>query len=364
MDKVSVQKILDLLKEIKGAGRYYDLHVHPFEMMYAPIRYRTSSTDSGLFSAGSSEYLSPEINDLNLQEGMDISGGMNDKKLRAKVVVLNSRRIYAHTGPKVLGDQMELGAIDRALLLPIMGNKVAADDQLSSMKEMFGDDGRFMFGYSLPGDIPNDGIADEVKRAATEYGVKALKIHPAVMGLDLSGNKAKDRVESILDASKKAGLKVIIHGGKSPDCANGQAVSYGTVENLQHIDWSLTPETVVIAHCGCFGHSRSEVREDVLPIMDRLLGRYSHLAVDTSGIGFEALCQVMKNIDSQRIVFGSDALYEKQWVAIVKLWSVLEQTVSNPEEELLRIASRNPAGFFDAESVGVPGVHGRDATVC
>jgi predicted TIM-barrel fold metal-dependent hydrolase len=317
--------------------------------MYAPLAYHPSSDCKGLFSAGSMEYIPPETGAMNLQKREDRAAKEFGQDLRAKVALLNSRRIYAHTGPEVLAAQMDLCAIDRSLLLPIMGEEETGVGPLRLMREMFGDDDRFLFGYCLPNNIPNDKVADNVNRVVDEYGVKALKIHPAVTGIDLSSQAGRDRVEAILDASKKAKLKVVIHGGKSPECENRQAVSYGTLDNLQHIDWSITPETVVIAHGGCFGHSVCEAREDVLPIMDRLLERHSHLVVDTSGVGFEVLCQMLQNIDSQKVLFGSDSLYETQWAAMIKLWCALEQTVIRPEEALVRIASINPASLFDTE---------------
>ncbi len=245
-----------------------------------------------------------------------------------------------------MGDQMGLSAIDKILLLPIMGIEGAGDGQLRSMKEMFGSDDRFLFGYCLPNDIPDDKVADDVKRAMDSYDIQVLKIHPAVTGIDLSTQKGIARVESILDASRQTRLKVVIHGGRSPDCENVETMSYGTVNDLQHVDWSITSETIIIAHSGCFGHTFGEVQGEVLPMLNRLLRRHSNLAVDTSGVGFEVLCQILKTIDPQRIVFGSDSLYEVQWSVMVKLWCALEQTVSRPEDTLLRIASRNPANLI------------------
>jgi predicted TIM-barrel fold metal-dependent hydrolase len=359
MDRSSVQRTLDLLKEIKGSNTFYDLHVHPFEVMYAPLAYHPSSDCKGLFSAGSMEYIPPETGAMNLQKREDRAAKEFGQDLRAKVALLNSRRIYAHTGPKVLAAQMDLCAIDRSLLLPIMGEEETGVGPLRLMREMFGDDDRFLFGYCLPNNIPNDKVADNVNRVVDEYGVKALKIHPAVTGIDLSSQAGRDRVEAILDASKKAKLKVVIHGGKSPECENRHAVSYGTLDNLQHIDWSITPETVVIAHSGCYGHSASEVQETALPIIDRLLERHPHLVVDTSGIGFEVLCKVLQSIDAQRIVFGSDSLYEAQWASMLRLWCALEQTSIKPEDHLLQIVSINPTSFFNVENGPALIMHGQ-----
>jgi len=342
MERKTVQKTLEYLKEIKGTNTFYDLHVHPFEVMHAPFEYHPSPAGKDLFSAGSAAYVPPEIENLRLSTGVDRTDKRFDHKLRAKVALLTSRRIYAHTGPKALDDLMALCAIDKALLLPVMRPDETGDGQLRTMREMFGGDERFMFGCCLPNDIPNDKITDHLKLVKDEFAVKVLKIHPAVTNIDLSNIKGIDRVEAILDASRKTGLKVIIHGGRSLDCENRHAVDYGTVYNLQHVNWSITPETVVVAHAGCYGYPVCEVQEQVLPQMERLLERHPHLVVDTSGVGFDALCHMLEHLGPRRIVFGSDAFYEKQWATFVKLWCALKSTVLNPEEDLLRIASINP----------------------
>lgn len=364
MDKISVRKTLELLREIKGDLLFYDLHVHPFEVMYAPVGYRPSPIDQGLFSAGSSEYLPPDVGDLDLHRFAVRAENPCNRKLAAKVALLNSRRIYAHTGPRILGDQMTLGLIDRALLLPVVRDDEASDGQLSRMRTMFGSDSRFLFGYCLSNDIPNVHIADELKRVKDEYNVKAIKIHPAITGIDLSSQKGKDRVEAILEASKQTKLKLIIHGGLSPGCENSQAMSYGTLINLQHIDWSITAETIIFAHSGCHGYSTEDAKNEILPLMDRLLGQYPNLAVDTSGVGFEVLCQLMKKIDPERIMFGSDALYEVQWSAMVKLWCVLKEVVLRPEDVLLKICNLNPVGLFGEPIDDVQQQTVQDSSAC
>lgn len=349
MDKHSVQKFIDALKEIKGANTFYDIHVHPYEVMFDACQYQASALSGGLFSAGAAKYLAPELSDLNLNPTAAGKGKELDKKLRAMACLLGARRSYSHTGPVVLGDQMRLGGIDRALLLPVMGEAEGGDDQLRAMSQMFGGDERFLFGYCVPSDIRNDQIEAAVRRAVAEYDVRAVKIHPSVTGIDLSGRKGIDRVETILDAAGKCRLKVIIHGGLSPDCQNQQAVSYGTVANLRHVDWSITPEAVVVAHGGCFGHAYDDARENVIPAMVELFKRYDNLSFDTSGVGFEVLCHLLQRFDRERILFGSDALYEKQWIAMLKLWFALQQTHERPDEVLLMIAGLNPDKLFGRE---------------
>ncbi len=346
MDKSTVVKKLDFIKEIKGSNSFYDVHAHPFDVFQGPFAYKPSSIHPDLFSAGGSEYTSQQIVDLNLKKHLGMECREFDQAIKDKFSLLNSRMLYAHTGPKVFGDSMLLGGIDRVFLLPILGGDDEGSGQLRVMAGMFGGDKRFMLGYSVPNSMPNEKIAQAVSDAANDYGVKVLKIHPSLQEIDLATRAGVERVETILEASRMARVKVVIHGGLSLRCSRPEASTYGAVSNLEHVDWGITPETVVVAHAGCFGHTLDDARASILPRMGAMLEQYDNLAVDTSGIGFEVLCLVLKHIDLSRILFGSDCLYEKQWGAVVSLMCALEQTVPSPEVSLVRIASLNPASRF------------------
>jgi hypothetical protein len=346
MDKYSVQKSIDALKELKGSNTFYDVHVHPYEVMFDSCKYSPSAASRGVYSSCATEYRPPELGDLNLGAPDFAKGKEVDKKLRAMASLLGARRSYSHTGPKVFGDQMNLCGIDKALMLPVMGKDEVGGGQLKAISEMFGGDERFLFGYCVPNDIQNDQVEKDVRHVVAEYDVRVLKIHPSVTGIDLGRREGIDRVEAILDAAGKCGLKTIIHGGMSPDCTDSQSVYHGTINNLQHIDWSITPETVVIAHGGCYGHSPDDACDNIIPGMVKLFKRHDNLSIDTSGVGFDVLCHLLKCFDLERILFGSDALYEKQWVAIVRLWQALQHSVKMHEDALFGIVSINPGKLF------------------
>ncbi len=364
MDKAVVEKKLDFIREIKGANPFYDVHAHPFDVFQGPFAYKPSRAAGGLFSATSSEYVCQKIADLNLEKHLGMECREFDQAIKDKFALLHSRMLYAHTGPKVFGDSMQLGGIDKVFLLPILGGDNEGAGQLKVMAAMFGGDQRFMLGYCVPNSIPNEKIAAEASRAVSEYDAKVLKIHPSLQEIDLTTGAGVERVEALLEASRAAKMKVVIHGGRSPQCGRPEASSFGVLSNLENVDWGITPQTVVIAHAGCFGHTPEEVRTSVLPRMGRLLEQHDHLVVDTSGIGFDALCLVLKNIDLKRILFGSDCLYEKQWVALVTLVCALEQTVTNPEVSLIRVASLNPVRIFSGGSHYVEQAHHQVSPVC
>lgn len=349
MDRRNVQYALDQIREIKGSSVFYDIHVHPFEVMDGAINYVHSSNCRGLYSSVTAEYSVPGISGLDLRKQKKLTDPCHDKKMWNKMLQLNRRRIYAHSGPKVFSDHMDLSGIDKVVMLPVMAINESSDQQLQLLSDMFADDDRFLSGYCVPNDIPIDEIVGKIKWVVSKHNVKVLKIHPSLQGIDPATTDGKDRIERILAASKEENLKVIIHGGLTPDCKDPDAVAYGAVRNLQQVDWSVTPETVVIAHSGSYEHSLEELSRDVLPTLNCQLSQYPNLVVDTSGLEVDSLSLVFRTIDTDRICFGSDTLYENQWAAMVKMWCALQQSVSTPEDSLIEIASYNPHKHFSGQ---------------
>lgn len=346
MDKKMLEYTLEAIGDIKGENTFYDIHAHPFEVMDSPITYVKSTSLPGLYSAGAAEYKAYEIADISLTKHKKSVGSKYDSKIFNKVKQLNRRRIYSHTGPRVFSDLMKLAKIDKVILLPVLAKDEFGDHQVQMLSDIFSDNDRFLLGYCVPNDIPVNNIVEKVTSIAQKYNIRILKIHPSLQGIDLSQSAGQERVEAILVASKEANLKVLIHGGLSPECNNPDAIAYGSVNKLQQIDWAITPETVVIAHAASFGYVPESFSRDVLPSLDRMLSRYANLVVDTAAIEIDMLSLVFENIEMDRIYFGSDSLYEKQWVAMVKVWHALQRSVRKPEDSLMQIASANPLKLF------------------
>ena len=99
------------------------------------------------------------------------------------------RKLYRHTGPRVLGDHMALAGIDRALLLPVAPASGTNDGEMDALEEMFGDDPRFLFAVSVPNSVATGGIAGFIARAVSTRRVRAVKLHPAITGIDLGSRQ-------------------------------------------------------------------------------------------------------------------------------------------------------------------------------
>ena len=214
---------------------------------------------------------------------------------------------------------------------------------MALLTRIFGGDSRFLLGYSVPGNTANQDIEPMLLRAVRLWDVRAVKVHPPLSGIDLCASSGRLRLEAILAAADRAALPGILHGGASPNGGESSGQSFGMLENLGDIDFNVTRHPVVIAHAGAFGLGWQQVESEVLPGLDRLLGQHEHLYVDISALTAEITGLLVSRIESQRMVFGSDALYELPWKSLVKLFVALENAPNGqPEERLIRMAATNP----------------------
>lgn len=344
MTKQEVSNYLQVLKELKGQYKFFDVHVHPYEIIFNLFTYSPDHLHEGLYGLGETPFRPPDITELGFSRMLQPP--MQNQNLRPEFNLLTLRRIYSHTGPMLLGRQMELSGIDKVLLLPVAPSKNGGDKSWEAMVRMFNQDERFSFGLSIPNTVELYHINRFVDEKVNNYKITAIKLHPNITEINLGSEKGKERVEAILETCRKFKLPLIIHGGRSPILKNPYAKEFGLIKNFMEINWNLSHEVVVIAHAGGYGCNLTEMEQDVLPSLKKLLSRYANLMVDISGLEIDSLIVILKNIDLERIFFGSDALYAAQWVVLVKLALAIERERMNLEGTLVQIASINPSKYI------------------
>jgi predicted TIM-barrel fold metal-dependent hydrolase len=146
-----------------------------------------------------------------------------------------------------------------------------------------------------------------------------------------------------LTVAGELGLPIIVHGGRSPGLEPAEMRECGTISRLAMVNWSISTAPVVLAHAGCYGLSHTE-SIDALFILDNLLEKHSNLMADISKLEPPILRLVLEKISPDRLIFGSDALYIPIWKAWVKFLKTLQLVSTRPDDDLIRIASLNPAG--------------------
>lgn len=342
------RKYLADIKQIKQTHVLTDVHVHPFEVIFNGLKYRKCTVDGMVYSQHKSTYKPPEVAEVRTSGAPSAAcWNLLSENVRKKGLMFSLGNLYHHTGRQVFLDQMALSGIDRVLLLPVSRPDTASDEQLELLAAMFGDDSRFALGYAVGKNVSNSRIAEKVASAATRHHVRAVKIHPAITGINVWERRDLEHVEGILSACREHELRVVVHGGRSPDVQTRETISYGELDRLERVNWSLTGGPVVIAHAGVYGYGESEA-EPCLATLQRIMARHDNVMVDVSGLSHGLLCLVLAKIDPQRILFGSDALYFPQWRALVALYHALQQTGSKTDERFVMIASTNPVRVIGA----------------
>jgi predicted TIM-barrel fold metal-dependent hydrolase len=114
------------------------------------------------------------------------------------------------------------------------------------------------------------------------------------------------------------------------------------LSRLEAINWGLSVSPVVFAHAGCHDLAEEEARE-ALSLLNTLFQKYSNLMANTANLSSTLLRLVLDKTDRSRLLFGSDAFYIPTWKAWLKFLYTLREISTRPEDDLIHIASLNPA---------------------
>ena len=342
IEEKQVKRYREQISNLKKDYTFYDCHVHPYDVISEQGDYHPNPFDKSIYSFINNRFIPPAIGSVSLKDGI-IEGEISDSKLLQKFIMMKGKQIYGHIGLKVLTANMDLSGIDQALLLQVAPREGDILQKMQVMNEIFGNQSRFKLAGSVPNFIKNDHISQYIKDQVQLYHIRALKLHPIITGIDLATNAGKERVERILSACMESQLPLIVHGGKSFLFANMSEANYSLMENFEKINWGSGKSIVVIAHAGCYDCELKDIENIIIPRLRKMLQRYDNMMIDISGLGFKALLMIIQNIEVNRILFGSDALYYSQWSAVVKLFYAFQKTVKNYEENFLNVMSITPA---------------------
>jgi len=107
LNKSEIERCLKIIRSIGCRYRLTDMHVHPFEVVYGTGRYAPSQQTDGIWSTEDSAYVPPRINDEGSSPQSSPVNNM-PAAMRDRFAMIKLRRLYAHTGPRCMGDQMSM----------------------------------------------------------------------------------------------------------------------------------------------------------------------------------------------------------------------------------------------------------------
>lgn len=336
----SPQLLLEWARDLGKTYPFLDLHVHPFEVLTGDIGFNPDPQIEGLFNKGLSHYHQPMLGDINLpQLKPDDQRGL----------LLAARLIYNHTGPKVLTDQIDLVGLSGALLLPVARTAGKAEEMLEVSQKMFEKEPRVFPGCAFPIDIQPDKLAEFFRFARKRNGIRAIKFHHNLTGIDPLTKIGEEMTNATLAVAGELNLPIVVHGGRSSGLSPIECREYGTISRLAMVDWSISKAPVILAHACCYDLTHAE-SVDAISILNNLLEKHSNLMVDTSNLQPSILQLVLGKVSPARLVFGSDALYVPIWKAWLRFLEALQLISTHPDDDLIRIASFNPARCLSLSS--------------
>lgn len=343
---------LAILADIKQHHRLYDVHVHPYEVLFDRFTYLESGATPGVLSVDGKGYNTPSIYHFRFPELGDL--GSDHKSLRLQdISVMLLKKVYSYVGSRVFSDQMDLGGIDKALLLPVaseLSNAAQFENRLRWVTHHYPDRERFAIAGSVPGSIPTDGLKNYIQNLQTAFNIRAIKCHPVVTGIDLSRPARKQWLEELVRSCGHCGLPLILHSGRNNPYWGGRRTNCAALENMKNINFSVSKAPVVIAHAGFHRCKMSDILSEGMPLLKNLLSTHDNLFVDISGLTFEPLKVVIEQLPTNRILFGSDALYAPQWEAVILTLHALKAKGRRIEDDFIQYASVNPRTLIFEET--------------
>ncbi len=231
---------------------------------------------------------------------------------------------YAFIGGKRILDEMNASRIRKSILLA-----VSPFNRIDDIFRLYGQSYRWDFLGSLDiHGIDGKSIEEEIERQKREFHICGIKMHPNLQGFYPYPEDNPDEIAGKLDilyrTAEKRGLYILLHGGRSNIVAGERQVQkfpymldksgghYGLPRNYYDKKGrSRLLEgygcTFVLAHCVNYGINRPDVKSLI-----RFYHNYPHLWLETSSISAGLIAEIVRNADSERILFGSDALYNNQ----------------------------------------------------
>lgn len=329
--------LFDWARELGKEHPFWDVHVHPFEVLTGDVAFLEHEKIEGLFSKPGSVY-HPPIAKMDIEpedEALEISPGSS------RAYLLASRLKYTHTGHKVITDQLKTAGLSGALLLPVARIRDAAQAMLEATAEMFSGDDHLIPGCAFPVRVPANELTRFFITAHDRYRIRAIKIHPNLAGINPLTSAGRDLIEATLEVAGKLDLPVVVHSGRTAVLRPSYESEYGTLQRLETINWSLSAAPVILAHAGCHDLTEEEARV-ALSRLNLLFQKHPNLMANTSNLAPSIQRLVLEKVDRSRLLFGSDALYVPIWKAWLQFLHTLRNVSYSPDHDLIRMASLNP----------------------
>lgn len=338
---------LSKIKQIKEDYKIkiIDSHVHPFDVMGMMKDFPAEGGNS---------------------KKMDfLSGGMMEQmrfgslanylsklsfKFLPKLVINEIKAAYNNPKEKRILDEMDDALADEIALLP-----VEPWAKTESVHRVFNNKRFLLLGSIDVNGISAGEIEERIKYYVEEFKIIGLKLHPNLQNFkpqpkDNSGEIA-EKLKIIYKTAEKYKIYLLFHGGfsdfteyidlefsglsRSKTNALLKNFCNGAGESEIFGKYGIP---IIIAHLGHFGQNNLDAE-----LLKMITGKYKNIYFDTAAVSPKMIKNAIELIGSNRIILGSDALYNRMAYSIyfVYLAAMSAKTDERRDDILANILGRN-----------------------
>ena len=346
MTKQAVVNILTEVRKLKEKSSLtvVDSHIHPLDVM-GVVHY--SETRS---NCPDQDYLQSGILEKFNYNKIEKLGSRAYFKLYPRGIEKIIGKTYQHVNADRMIKEMETSLTDKGVLLSL--DPWAPTETVG---KKYSHDSRFLILGSI--DVNKIDVSEIEKKILSyikSYHIVGLKFHPNLQNFkpQPSHNNplVAERLHKIYNVATKNNLYLLFHGGTT-NFTKKINKSYEVVGRSRHnallknfVNKDGTSELfsygmpIVIAHIGHYGM----VNIDYSLVSD-ICKQYSNVFFDTSGVSCHTISKTLTVIPSARLIFGSDALYNRIAYNIAFLYNAVmgSDVIKKKETTLTNILGSN-----------------------
>ena len=181
--------------------------------------------------------------------------------------------------------------------------------------------------------LAGDAVAVDIEDKVERFGVKAIKIHPA---LDFV-LPTHPGYGPIFEIAQDRGLIVISHGGDSEGGPYETEIDYCAPRNFAKVLDDFPRLRLVVAHVGY------PYLDDFVEVASTHSNLYTDLSfvLSREGVEMEPLLHALRGVGFDRVLFGTDFPYFDPEACVDRL-----ETLGLSADEMERITWKNPVRLF------------------
>ncbi len=333
------QLFLDLKSKLSLT--IYDTHVHPYDVM---------GITNHSHHHRSKDLLPPSLPE-RLKFGV-IANSLLEICFRFYPQLIRSsvKKNYSDTSAQYLLREMKSASVDKSVIIP-----VSPWANIEEMDDSFKNENFIILGSIDIHNTPLERINELLLGQIKSHQIKGIKLHPNLQGF-MPQPKDNDlelgeKLKLIYKFAEENKLYLLFHGGytrftkggliSNVSLAGKRSGTNALLKNFYSIDGTSEifdnyELPIIIAHLGNYALIKPDYQS-----LRHISKRYSNILFDTAGVSPRLITKGLNIVGNNKLVFGSDALYNKESYGIAFCLDSISKSNLDFESSIQNIFSKN-----------------------